>query len=148
MFKKIYGKYLKNVLIFSIIIIIIYVILRFIAPAIVSTNLPFLITAFLLINSIVHYFIVKTDVERLEFKPNEHATPEEQKLAFSKIESRFITRYFLITTIKILGFLLMLGLYAYFNRSDFLLFAINFLVLYVLYSLFEILYLKKPVVGK
>ncbi len=116
------------------------------APGIVSKNLPFLIIVFLIINAIVHYIVVKTDVQRMEFKPDENLPKEEQMKQLTNIERKFITHYMLLTTVKLLGFLVLLVLYAMFNRPDFLLFASNFLVLYVLYSVFEIIYIKKPVV--
>ncbi len=146
MFKILYTKYLKKLLIFSIIIAVIYIILRLAAPGIVSKNLPFLIIVFLIINAIVHYIVVKTDVQRMEFKPDENLPKEEQMKQLTNIERKFITHYMLLTTVKLLGFLVLLVLYAMFNRPDFLLFAANFLVLYVLYSVFEIIYIKKPVV--
>lgn len=146
MFKILYTKYLKKLLIFSIIITVIYIVLHLAAPGIVSKNLPFLIIVFLIINAIVHYIVVKTDVQRMEFKPDENLPKEEQMKQLTNIERKFITHYMLLTTIKLLGFLVLLVLYAMFNRPDFLLFASNFLVLYVLYSVFEIIYIKKPVV--
>lgn len=146
MFKILYTKYLKKLLIFSIIITVIYIVLHLTAPGIVSKNLPFLIIVFLIINAIVHYIVVKTDVQRMEFKPDENLPKEEQMKQLTNIERKFITHYMLLTTVKLLGFLVLLVLYAMFNRTDFLLFASNFLVLYVLYSVFEIIYIKKPVV--
>lgn len=146
MFKILYTKYLKKLLIFSIIIAVIYIVLHLAAPGIVSKNLPFLIIVFLIINAIVHYIVVKTDVQRMEFKPDENLPKEEQMKQLTNIERKFITHYMLLTTVKLLGFLVLLVLYAMFNSPDFLLFAANFLVLYVLYSVFEIIYIKKPVV--
>ncbi len=146
MFKILYTKYLKKLLIFSIIITVIYIVLHLAAPGIVSKNLPFLIIVFLIINAIVHYIVVKTDVQRMEYKPDENLPKEEQMKQLTNIERKFITHYMLLTTVKLLGFLVLLVLYAMFNRPDFLLFAANFLVLYVLYSVFEIIYIKKPVV--
>ncbi|MBO4738479.1 MAG: hypothetical protein J5606_02850 [Bacteroidales bacterium] len=148
MLKKLYYKYLRSMLIFSIVIVITYIILRNFAPDLVSANLPYLIVAFLLISAFTHYIIVKTDVERIEFKPDTSLPKDEQMKQLTAIERKFITRYMLTITIKLLGFLVLLVLYAYFNRADFFKFAINFLVLYFLYSFFEIVYLKKPVVGK
>ena len=148
MFKKLYYKYLRSMLIFSIIIVIIYILLRQFAPALVSINLPYLIIAFLVITAITHYIVVKTDVARMEFKPDTTLPKEEQMKQLTAIERKFITHYMLTITIKLLGFLVLLLLYAYFNRPDFFKFATNFLALYLLYSLFEIVYLKKPIIGK
>ena len=112
MFKILYTKYLKKLLIFSIIIAVIYIILRLAAPGIVSKNLPFLIIVFLIINAIVHYIVVKTDVQRMEFKPDENLPKEEQMKQLTNIERKFITHYMLLTTVKLLGFLVLLVLYA------------------------------------
>ena len=118
MFKILYTKYLKKLLIFSIIIAVIYIILRLAAPGIVSKNLPFLIIVFLIINAIVHYIVVKTDVQRMEFKPDENLPKEEQMKQLTNIERKFITHYMLLTTVKLLGFLVLLVLYAMLNRPD------------------------------
>ncbi len=148
MFKQLYYKYLQLLLIFSIIIVAMYIVLRFVVPSIVSANLPFLIVAFLLVTAITHYIIVRADVERMENKPDDSLSKEEQMKKITAIERRFISRYLLITTVKLLSFLIILILYAYFNRKDAVCFSLNFIVLYLLYSFFEIIYIKKPVVGK
>lgn len=148
MLKKLYGKYIKFLLIFSIIIAVIYIVLRIWVPGLVSVNLPFLIIAFLGITAIMHYFVAKADAQRIEFRPDDSMSNEEKLKMLTNIEKKFITSYLLVTTVKLLGFLIMLVLYAFFNRGDFLLFGANFLVLYIMYSVFEIIYLKKPVVGK
>lgn len=135
-------------LIFSIIIVLVYIVLRFAVPFIVSPNLPFLIVAFLLVTAITHYIIVRADVERIENKPDDRLSKEEQMKKITAIERRFISRYLLITTVKLLSFLIVLILYAYFNKEDAIRFLLNFIVLYLLYSFFEIIYIKKPVVGK
>ena len=148
MFKKLYGQYLKLLLIFSIIIVVIYICFRLWLPFLVSVNLPFLILAFVVLTAVMHYFVAQADAQRITFKHDINISKEERMKMLTDIERKFITRYLLITTIKLLGFLIMLVLYAYFNRKDFLLFGANFLVIYIMYSIFEIIYLKQPVVGK
>ncbi len=148
MFKKIYYRYLQALLIFSIIITIVYIILRYLVPNIVSTNLPFLIIIFVLVTAVTHYIITRSDIDRIEHKPNPELNKEEQMKEITAIERRFISRYMLITTIKLLSFLILLAVYAYFNRGDAIRFLLNFMAIYLLYSVFEIAYLKKPVVGK
>jgi hypothetical protein len=97
------------------------------------------------ITAISHYSIVRTDVERMEYKPNKDLTKEEQMKEIMTIERKFISRYMLVTTVKLLSCLTLLALYAYFYRADAICFSLNFIVLYLLYSFFEIVYLKKPV---
>jgi hypothetical protein len=145
MLKKIYYTYLGSLLIFSILIIAMYLILQHFASELVSPNTPYLIVAFLTITAIIHYIITKTDVERMEYKPNPDLDKETQTRELLNIERRFITRYMLVTVVKLLSFIVLLGLYAYFNANDVIRFTLNFLVLYLLYSLFEIIYIKKPI---
>jgi hypothetical protein len=148
MFKQLYFKYLQSLLIFSIVIAAVYIVLRFVAGNIVSQYLPLLIVAFLLITAISHYVVTKTDVERIENKPDPNLSKEEQMKKITAIERRFISNYMLITAVKLLSFLILLALYAYFNKEDAIRFCLNFMALYVLYSIFEIIYIKKPVTGK
>jgi hypothetical protein len=145
MLKKILYRYLRSLLIFSILVVAMYIALQYFAPELVSQNTPYLIIVFLVITAIVHYSIVKTDIERMEYKPNPDLDKEAQTRDLLKIERRFITRYMLITTVKLLSFIAMLGLYAYFNTGDIIRFSLNFLALYLLYSLFEIIYIRKPI---
>ena len=144
MLKKIFYKYLRSLLIFSILIVAVYTALQYFATNLVSSNTPYLIVVFLVVMAISHYIIIKTDVERWEYKPNPDLDKETQTKELLQIERRFITQYMLVTTVKLLSFLAMLGLYAYFNGGDMVRFSLNFLVLYVLYSLFELVYIRKP----
>lgn len=144
MLKKIFYRYFRSLLIFSILVVVVYVVMQRVAHDLVSPNTPYLIIAFLVVTAISHYIIIKTDVERLEYKPNPDLDKETQTKELLKIERRFISRYMLVTTVKLLSFMALLGLYAYFNRNDIILFSLNFLALYLLYSLFEIVYIRKP----
>ena len=145
MLKKIFYRYLRSLLIFSILIVALYVVLQYFANELVSPNTPYLIVVFLILTATIHYVIILTDIERMEYKPNPDLDKEAQTKELLKIERRFITRYMLITTVKLLSFIALLGLYAFFNTSDIVLFSLNFLALYLLYSLFEIVYVRKPV---
>ena len=145
MLKKIYYKYLQTLLIFSIIITAVYIGLRQFVPDIVSQNLPFLIVIFVLLTAITHYIVTKTDVERLEHKPNPDLSKDEQMKEITAIERKFITRYMGVTTVKLLSFLILLALYAWFNSPDAVRFLLNFMAIYLLYSIFEIVYIKKPI---
>lgn len=144
MFKKIFYRYLRSLLIFSIIIVAVYVALQHFAAVLVSSNTPYLIIVFLMVTTISHYVITQADVGRMEYKPQPDASKEVRTKELMKIERRFIARYMLITIVKLLSFLSLLGLYAYFNPDDIIRFALNFLALYILYSLFEFIYIRKP----
>jgi len=125
-----------------------YIALRHFTPYIVSPNLPFLILIFVLVTAALHYVVVRTDVERMERNPNPELPKEEQMKEIAAIERKFITRYMAVTTVKLLSFLILLALYAYFNKQDAIRFSLNFMAIYLLYSIFEIVYIKKPVVEK
>jgi hypothetical protein len=144
MLKKIFYRYLGSLLIFSILIVAVYVALRYFAAELVSPNTPYLIVVFLFITAMSHYIAVKANVERLTHKPNPDLDKEAQTREMLRIERRFINQHLLVTTVKLLSFLTLLALYAYFNRKDIVPFALNFLSLYVLYTLFEIVYVRKP----
>ena len=51
--------------------------------------------------------------------------------------TQFVTRYMLITTIKLLSFLAILFTYALLVKEDALAFLLSFFVLYLIYSAFE-----------
>ena len=145
MFKKSFYKYLRSLLIFSVLVVAAYITLQYFASELVSKNTPYLILVFLVITAIYHCVIIKTDVERAEYKPNPELDKEAQKRELLSIERRFISLYMLITTVKLLFFIALLGLYAYFNTGDIIRFSLNFLAIYLLYALFEIIYIRKPV---
>jgi hypothetical protein len=55
---------------------------------------------------------------------------------------RFVSNYMLSRVIKLLSCLLFLGLYIFLNTPDAVRFAIAFLVIYFLYSIFEVVLLR------
>ena len=148
MVKKMYYRYLQYLLIFSIVIVAAYIVLKYMAPAIVSVNMPILIVVFLLVTAVSHYVVARSDAERMNSKLDTSKSQEERTKEIVAIERRFINRYMLITTVKLLSFLIALVVYAYLNRADAVCFSLNFIALYLLYSFFEIIYLKKPVSRK
>ena len=88
--------------------------------------------------------VLRADAERLEYQADPEKNAEEQRKELTAIEKKFITRYMLATTVKLLFFLVLLLVYAFTNRQDLLRFGLNFVVLYLSYSIFEVLMLKKP----
>ncbi len=112
---------------------------------IISPHIAYLILLFLIITAISHYIILKIDVKRLEYNADNRKIKEEQMQNLVAIERKFITKYFLITTIKLVIYLLVLVIYAFINRKEILSFSLNFLVLYVLFTTFEIIMIKRPI---
>lgn len=145
MFKKLYFKYLQRLLLFTIIILAIYMLFAKFAPQLLSPNCIYLIVFFLLVIAGIHAIVIQTDAKRLDYQPDPSLSEEEQKNALFQIEKKFITHYTIATAIKLFVFLLLLIVYAFINKTDMLLFGIDFLFLYIAYSVFEIFILKKPV---
>ena len=145
MFKKMYFKYLQRLFLFTIIILAIYMLFAKFAPQLLSPNCIYLIVFFLLVIAGTHAIVIQTDAKRLDYQPDPSLSEEEQKNALFQIEKKFITHYTSATAIKLFVFLLLLIVYAFINKTDMLLFGIDFLFLYIAYSVFEIFILKKPV---
>lgn len=145
MFRKLYLKYLQRLLLFTIIILALYMICAKFFPQILSTNCIYLIVFFLIVIAATHAIVIQTDAKRLTYEPDPTLSDEEQKKKLVDIEKKFISHYMIATTIKLFSFLLLLIVYAFTNKSDMLLFGLNFIILYIAYSLFEIFILKKPV---
>ena len=145
MFKKLYVKYLQRLLAFTTGILLIYMLCAKFAPNVLSVNCIYLIVFFLIIIAATHAIVIQTDAKRLEYEPDPSLPTEERKQELVKMEKKFITHYMIATTIKLFAFLILLITYAFTNKSDMLLFGLNFIVLYIAYSLFEIFILKKPV---
>ena len=51
---------------------------------------------------------------------------------------QFVTRFMLVTTIKLLSFMALLLIYALINSHDAIQFLLSFFVMYVIYSAFEV----------
>lgn len=145
MLKQLFLKYIKKLLIFTIFILVIHALCQYAYPQIISANTIYLILMFLMVTGISHYIILRTDVQRMEFKSDDTKSKEEQMKELMSIERKFISRYLLITTVKLLFFFALLLIYAFVKKEDILLFALNFLVLYLLYSTFELIFIKKPI---
>lgn len=144
MFKQLYLKYLKRLLVFTIIVMAAYICCHYFCSFVLSPFCIYLILLFLVIMAVSHAVVLRTDAMRLEYSPDPEKDDEARKADLVAIEKKFVTRYMLTTTVKLLLFLALLLVYAFLNRSDMLRFGLNFLVLYIAYSVFEIIVLKKP----
>lgn len=145
MLKKLYVNYIKKLLIFTIFLLVIEVVFLYVFPQLISSNFVFLLLLFLLFNAASHYVVVRTDVKRIEFKTDPNKSKEEQMKDLMAIERKFISNYMLIILVKLLLFLTIILIYSFINKPDMLRFSLNFLVLYLLYSVFEIIVIKKPI---
>lgn len=115
-------KFSFRIIIFSVIIAGLTVLFQWFFPQHASPALPFIVLFFFVI-TLFSMFIVLRDDQGKEGK-------------------RFVSNYMLSRVIKLLSCLLFLGLYIFLNKPDAVRFAIAFLVIYFLYSIFEVVLLR------
>ena len=116
--KSFYLQYIKNLLIFSLILgFIIWGVSYLIPHKYITPTLPFQFIFFIALTIIVCIILIKASRERF---------------------NKFLNTYLLITTVKLLLFLAIIIVYLLQNRSDAAPFAISFFVLYLCFSTFEV----------
>jgi hypothetical protein len=116
--KSNYLQCLKNLLIFSAVLgIIIWGFSWVIPQKYLSPALPYQFFFFIAFTIIVCFTLIKASRERF---------------------NKFLNTYLLVTTIKLLFFLIVIMVYIFQNRSDAAPFAISFFILYLFFSVFEV----------
>lgn len=108
---------------FSILVAALATLFLFLLPQYASPALPFIVLFFFVITLFTIFIVLRDDV--------------------GKNGKRFVSSYMLSRVIKLFSCLLFLGIYMLANRADALRFCISFLVIYFLYSVFEVFILKK-----
>lgn len=115
--KSPYLSYLKNLLIFSLVIVLVYLLLSYLLPVTYfSMALPFLFP-FYIGTSLISYHVLLKSLHR----------------RFSK----FVNLFMGVTAIKLLWYLVVMVSYILIFRNDAVPFAINFFILYLCYTVFE-----------
>ena len=115
-------KFSFRIIIFSVVIAGLTVLVQWLFPQLASPALPFIVLFFFVI-TLFTMFVVMRDDQGKEGK-------------------RFVSNYMLSRVVKLLSCLLFLLLYLFLNRDDAIRFAIAFLVIYFLYSIFEVVLLR------
>lgn len=116
-------KFSFRVLVFSVIIAGLSVIFQLVCPQFASPALPFIVLFFMFITLFTLYIVLRDDK--------------------AKAEKRFVSNYLLSRIIKMISCLLFIILYVVLNKKDAWKFAIAFLIIYFLYSVYEVIILKK-----
>ncbi len=116
-------KFSFRIIVFSAIIAALTVIFQWLCPAYASPALPFIVLFFFVITLTTIYIVLR------------NTTGTDGR--------KFVSSYMLSRIIKIFSCLIFLVLYLLLNKNDSLRFAIAFLVIYFLYSIFEVVVLKK-----
>ncbi|MBC8315471.1 MAG: hypothetical protein ISR57_03740 [Bacteroidales bacterium] len=112
-----YIAFLKNLLIFSLVIVVICIGLSYLLPeSYFSPVLPFLFPFYIATTLISYHFMLKSLHRRF---------------------SKFVNRFMAATAIKLLWYLMVMVLYILFFTFDAIPFAINFFIFYLCYTVFE-----------
>jgi len=121
--KSKYITFLKGVLIFTLILGILFTGLFFVIPKIVfSPALPFLFFFFMAASLLSYYFMLKSLNSKF---------------------SKFVNTFLLITIVKLLLYVSVLIIYVLINRLDAVAFMLNFFILYLCYTIFEVVYILR-----
>ena len=114
-----YIAYLKQLVIFSLILGIVSVALYFILPVgFITPALPFLFAFFIGVTLVGYYFLLKS---------------MEKKFI------KFLNTYLLYTTFKLFIFIVILVVYILLHRADAVPFGIAFFILYLCYTIHEMI---------
>ena len=116
-------KFSYRLIIFTIIITLLTLIFQAVLPQYASPALPFIVLFFFLITELTLYIVLRDEK--------------------GKEGKKFISGYILSRTIKFMSCLIFLLIYTLLNSTDAFKFACAFLIIYFLYSVFEVFILKK-----
>lgn len=116
-------KFSFRILVFSAVVAGLTVLFQWLCPNYASPALPFIVLFFCIITLFTIYIVLRD--ER------------------GKAQNRFISNYYLSRIIKIFSCLVFLIAYLLLNKPDAIRFGIAFLVVYFMYSIFEVVVLKK-----
>ena len=112
-----YISFLKNLLIFSLIIVTIYIGLSYLLPeSYFSVALPYLFPFYIATTLISYHFLLRSLHKRF---------------------SKFVNRFMAATAIKLFWYVIIMVSCILIFRTDAISFAINFFILYLCYTLFE-----------
>lgn len=121
--KKTLIPFIRNLVIFSIILAVIGFLYSCFAPdKAVTPAWPYIIVFFFLVTLLVYYLV---------------------KNYLTKKISRFVNFYMVITFLKLFLFIVIIVIYAIYNRYDTVPFIITFLIFYLLFTVFEVISVLK-----
>lgn len=116
-------KFSFRTIVFSIVIAGLSALFQLLCPNYATPALPYIVLFFFVITLFTIFIVLRDDN--------------------GKSGKRFVSSYMLSRIIKLMSCLLFLGIYLFINRKDSLRFGIAFLVIYFLYSIFELFILKR-----
>lgn len=116
-------KFSFRIILFSAIVAGLTVLFQWLLPQYASPALPFIVLFFFIITLLTMFIVLREDK--------------------GKEAKKFVSSYMLSRVIKLLSCLIFLLVYVLVKKEDAMRFAISFLVVYFLYSIFEVFLLKK-----
>jgi hypothetical protein len=118
---SVYLSLLKRLLIFSLILGAIAALLFFLLPSnFITPTLPFLFPFFIAVTLISSYLLIRSSQKKF---------------------IRYLNVYLLTTVIRLFLYLAVMVTYILLNKSDILPFSITFFILYLCYTIFEVVWL-------
>jgi hypothetical protein len=110
-------KYQQFILRLTILSLLAYLLHRFLPDGIISPALPYLFILFYVITAIVHYFLLRIIV----LNPG-----------------KFVGYFMLATFLKLMNYLILVVVYAFYVKEGILPFILSFFALYIVYTVFEV----------
>lgn len=111
--------FVRKLILFTVVLTIIVYAIRYFLPLPWRTPaLPYLIPFFFAANVVVHYILLKASEKKF---------------------SRFVNYYLAGTFSKLMLYIIVLLIYVYFHRADALAFTVTFFLLYLFYTVFEVI---------
>jgi len=111
-------RFIIRLIILTLIVSLGAIIFNYLAPpTYITPALPFIIGLFFTITLIVHYLLLKASEKKF---------------------SRFSTNFMLTTFIKLIMYLFIIVGYAFLNKKDAITFILTFFIMYLIYTIFEV----------
>lgn len=121
--KSVTRNFLKHLLLFSLIIVLIAIGFSYAFPKkFLSLALPYLFPFFIATTWLSFYLLVK---------------------AFQQRFIRFANTFMLLTAVKLVLYVVIIVSYIFINQFDAIVFAINFFILYLCFTIFEVVAILK-----
>ncbi len=119
--KSVYLSFLRNILIYSAVLGAIAIVLYFFLPKpAITPVLPFLFFFFTAITLISYYVLLSSIKAKM---------------------SRFVNTFLLLTIVKLIIYIGIMIIYVLMNRADAVPFMISFFILYLFYTVFEVVHM-------
>jgi hypothetical protein len=120
--KELLSRFSRNLIILTGLLSLAGGVLFFLLPSVITPALPWLILFFLFSTFLIFYRLLKASNGKF---------------------NRFTNLFMIVTVVKLLLLLGIITIYLFINRDDAIRFALTMFVLYLLYSVFEVLWLLK-----